>query len=45
MEIVETLVRSDLHGELAYQPGATGTEVAIRLEDAAPDGRAWAEGG
>jgi two-component system, sensor histidine kinase PdtaS len=45
MEIVETLVRTDLHGELAYRPGVTGTEVSIRLEDAAPDGRAWAEGG
>lgn len=45
MEIVETLVRSDLHGELAYRPGTTGTEVAIRLEAAAVDSPGWVEGG
>lgn len=41
MEIVETLVRTDLHGELAYRQGERGTEVTIRLGDAAPGGPAW----
>jgi two-component system, sensor histidine kinase PdtaS len=39
-EIVETLVRSDLHGELAYNRRAGGTEVAIRLEDTTREARA-----
>ncbi|MDT8305359.1 MAG: GAF domain-containing protein [Anaerolineae bacterium] len=39
MEIVETLVRTDLHGELTYERGAAGTEVSIRVEDAAPESR------
>lgn len=40
MEIVETLVRTDLHGELAYSRGERGTEVTIRLDDGAL-GAAW----
>jgi len=40
MEIVETLVRTDLHGELTYSQSDAGTEVTIRLEDAAR-GSAW----
>ena len=40
MEIVETLVRTDLQGELTYSQGDAGTEVTIRLDDAAR-GSAW----
>jgi signal transduction protein with GAF and PtsI domain len=40
LEIVETLVRDDLHGSLAFTSTAEGTQAVVRLpppEDAAPD--------
>jgi GAF domain-containing protein len=40
LEIVETLVRDDLHGSLAFNSTAEGTQVVVRLphpEDSAPD--------
>ena len=40
MEIVETLVRTDLQGELTYSQSDAGTEVTIRLDDAAR-GSGW----
>ncbi len=40
LEIVETLVRDDLHGSLTFNSTAEGTQVVVRLphpEEAAPD--------
>jgi len=40
LEIVETLVRDDLHGSLTFNSTAEGTQAVVRLphpEDAAPD--------
>jgi two-component sensor histidine kinase len=41
LEIVETLVRDDLHGSLAFNSTAEGTQVIVRLphpEDTEPGG-------
>ena len=40
LEIVETLVRDDLHGSLTFNSTADGTQVVVRMphpEDQAPD--------
>jgi two-component system, sensor histidine kinase PdtaS len=45
MEIVETLVRDDLRGELVYHSRPEGMEVTVRIEEAALGSAAWAEAG
>jgi two-component sensor histidine kinase len=35
LEIVETLVRDDLHGRLTFSPAASGTHVIVRVPHAA----------